>query len=56
MIYNIYMEIYSNNHSVFNLHYHLILVTKYRRQVLNDSISNRLKDIFFYVSKNYHAS
>ena len=48
------MEIYSNNHSVFNLHYHLILVTKYRKQVLNDSISNRLKDIFCYVGENYH--
>ena len=48
------MEIYSNNHSVFNLHYHLILVTKFRKQVLNDSISNRLKEIFCYVSKNYH--
>ncbi|MDY4849581.1 MAG: IS200/IS605 family transposase, partial [Bacilli bacterium] len=29
------MEIYSNNHSVFNLHYHLILVTKYRKQVIS---------------------
>ena len=48
------MEIYSNNHSVFNLHYHLILVIKYRKQVISDSISNRLKDIFCYVSKNYH--
>ena len=48
------MEIYSNNHSVFNLHYHLILVTKFRKQVIDDSISSRLKDIFCYVSKNYH--
>ena len=54
MVYNIYMKIYSNNHSVFSLYYHLILVTKYRKQVINDSISNRLKDIFCYVSKNYH--
>ena len=54
MVYNIYMKLYSNNHSVFNLYYHLILVTKYRKQVINDSISNRLKDIFCYVSKNYH--
>ena len=54
MVYNIYMIIYSNNHSVFNLHYHLILVTKYRKQVISDCISNRLKDIFCYVSKNYH--
>ena len=48
------MEIYSNNHSVFNLHYHLILVTKYRKEVIDDSISNRLKDIFCYVGQNYH--
>ena len=48
------MKLYSNNHSVFSLYYHLILVTKYRKQVINDSISNRLKDIFCYVSKNYH--
>ena len=54
MVYNIYMKLYSNNHSVFSLYYHLILVTKYRKQVINDSISNRLKDIFCYVSKNYH--
>ena len=54
MVYNIYMKIYTNNHSVFCLYYHLILVTKYRKQVINDSISNRLKDIFCYVSKNYH--
>ena len=54
MVYNIYMKIYSNNHSVFSLYYHLILVTKYRKQVISDSISNRLKDIFCYVSKNYH--
>ena len=54
MVYNIYMKIYSNNHSVFSLYYHLILVTKFRKQVINDSISNRLKDIFCYVSKNYH--
>ena len=54
MVYNIYMKLYSNNHSVFSLYYHLILVTKYRKQVISDSISNRLKDIFCYVSKNYH--
>ena len=50
----IFDGIYTNNHSVFCLYYHLILVTKYRKQVINDSISNRLKDMFCYVSKNYH--
>ncbi|MDX8360270.1 IS200/IS605 family transposase [Cytobacillus sp. IB215316] len=36
----------NNNHSVFLLHYHLVLVTKYRKKVLNDEISNYLKDHF----------
>ncbi|RBR33837.1 hypothetical protein EB26_01700, partial [Enterococcus cecorum] len=30
------MELDTNNHSVFLLFYHLILVTKYRRQVIDD--------------------
>ena len=46
----------SNNHSVFSLNYHLILVVKYRRKVIDDEISNRLKDIFEYVSKNYNIT
>ncbi|TVX97298.1 transposase, partial [Paenibacillus cremeus] len=37
------MDLDSNNHSVFSLNYHLILVIKYRRKVINDEISNRLK-------------
>ncbi|MCK9493385.1 MAG: transposase, partial [Acholeplasmataceae bacterium] len=36
----------TNAHSVFMLWYHLILVTKYRRRVFNDEVSNRAKDIF----------
>jgi len=48
------MELYSNNHSVFSLHYHLILVIKYRKQVIDDCISNRLKDIFINVGNSYH--
>jgi len=48
------MELYSNNHSVFSLHYHLILVVKYRKHVIDDSISNRLKDIFINVGNSYH--
>ena len=41
-----------NSHSVYNLNYHLVLVVKYRRKVINDEISNRLKDIFDYVGKH----
>ena len=36
----------NNNHSVFSLNYHLIMVVKYRKKVINDEISNRLKEIF----------
>lgn len=34
------------NHSVFDMHYHLVLVVKYRRNVLDDVISQFLKDMF----------
>lgn len=44
----------TNSHSVFLLQYHLILVTKYRRQVLTKRINKRLKEIFEYISKNYN--
>ena len=48
------MELQTNNHSVFALHYHLVMEVKYRRRVLNDTISDRLKDIFENVAENYH--
>ena len=40
----------TNKHSVFLLQYHLILVTKYRRKVIDDKISKRLKEIFTYIA------
>ena len=43
----------SNGHSVFLLYYHLILVVKYRRKVIDDAISDRAEEIFLYISKNY---
>lgn len=42
------MDLDTNNHSVFKLTYHLVLVIKYRRKVIDDDISNRLKEIFEY--------
>ena len=30
------MEFETNNHSVFSMHYHLVLVVKYRRKVINE--------------------
>ena len=43
----------SNAHSVFLLHYHLVLVTKYRRKVFDNAISGRAKEIFLYIAPNY---
>ncbi len=45
--------LYNNNHSVFSLHYHLVLVVKYRRRVINDRISKRLREMFVSVGEAY---
>ena len=50
------MKFDSNNHSVFMLQYHLILVTKYRKGVINDTISVRLREIFDYIASHYNIS
>ena len=42
-----------NQHSVYLLYYHLILVVKYRRNVFDDAISERAKDIFFHIAPRY---
>ncbi len=46
----------SNAHSVFLFYYHLILVVKYRKKVLNDPISNRAREIFEHIALNYHIT
>ena len=48
------MELDNNAHSVFLLYYHLIFVVKYRRNVFDDEISNRAKEIFEYIAPNYN--
>ena len=48
------MDFDSNTHSVFRLNYHLVLVIKYRRKVIDDEISNRLKEIFEYIEPKYN--
>ncbi|MGP6140133.1 IS200/IS605 family transposase [Jeotgalibaca sp. A127] len=50
------MELDTNNHSVFLLHYHLVLVTKYRRQVIDDDISEFAKPAFVRISETYHTT
>ena len=44
----------SNNHSVFLLRYHLIMCVKYRRKVIDDNISKRLKEIFLKIAPSYN--
>ncbi|HJE40346.1 IS200/IS605 family transposase, partial [Lactobacillus reuteri] len=40
------MELDRNQHSVYLLNYHLVMVVKYRRKVINDEISEYLKHRF----------
>ena len=47
------MNLDTNFHSVFLLNYHLVFVTKYRKKVIDDDISNRLKEIFEKIAPNY---
>lgn len=50
------MELDTNNHSVFSLNYHLVLVVKYRKKVINDEISVRLKVIFESIQSSYNIT
>ena len=50
------MDLDSNNHSVFLLYYHLILVVKYRRKVFSDEMSDFAKDIFIRIAKVYNIT
>ena len=42
-----------NQHSVYIMYYHLILVVKYRRKVFDTEISDRAKAIFEYIAPGY---
>jgi len=50
------MQLDTNNHSVFLLHYHLVLVIKYRRKVFDTAISDYAKDMFVRVGKRYNIT
>ena len=45
------MKLDTKAHSVFLLHYHLVLVIKYRRKVIDNSLSARAKEIFEHIAK-----
>ena len=50
------MELDTNSHSVFLLYYHLVFVVKYRRKVIDDVVSDRLKEIFLYIAPKYNVT
>jgi putative transposase len=50
------MQLDTNNHSVFMLHYHLIMCVKYRNKVIDDEISIRLEEIFVRIAPTYNIT
>ena len=46
----------SNHHSVFLLHYHLVMVVKYRRRVFDDEVSERARGIFERIAPAYNVT
>lgn len=49
------VELDSNNHSVYSLNYHLVLVVKYRRKVFSDQkMFLRLREIAKYIGKSHN--
>ena len=50
------MKLDNNNHSVFMLHCHLIMCIKYHNKVIDDKISNRLKEIFEKIAPTYNIT
>lgn len=50
------MKLDNNNHSVFLLRYHLVLVVKYRKEVFTDEISDFAKDMFIEIGNKYNIT
>ena len=50
------MKLDNNNHSVFAMYYHLILVVKYRRKVFDDTISDYARSIFEKIAPSYNIT
>ena len=47
------MELDKNQHSVYSINYHLVMVIKYRRKVISDEISGYLRATFERIGINY---
>ncbi len=48
-------EIRTGRHCIFNLHVHLVFVTKYRRRVFTKTILDRMEDVFKTVCNDFEA-
>ena len=49
------LELDTNSHAVYSLNYHLILITKYRREVFtNRKMFERLREIASLIAKNHN--
>ena len=46
----------NNNHSVFLMYYHLVLVIKYRRKVITPALSEYAKEMFIRIGQSYNIS
>ncbi len=42
-----------NAHSVYLMYYHLVMVVKYRRKVIDNPISERAKEIWEHIAPRY---
>ena len=45
-----------NAHSVYLMYYHLIMVVKYRRKVIDNPISERAKEIWEHIAPRYRIA
>jgi len=50
------MNLDNNNHSVFKLYYHLILVVKYRKKVFDDDICQYARNRFKIICEKYNIT
>lgn len=50
------MELTSSYHSVYALHYHLALPIENAKEVITDTVSSELKNIFKRIAKNYEIT
>ena len=48
-------EIYKNRHSAYNLHVHLVFITKYRKKVLADNHRQFFREVVAEICKDFGA-